>query len=48
MTLPSGEVVVIPMRVIADGDACEVVFTLRRQPDMSGADFERDTGLSAG
>jgi hypothetical protein len=45
VTLPSGEVISIPMRVIADGDACEVVFTLRRQPAMSGADFERDTGL---
>ena len=45
VTLPSGEVVSIPMRVIADGEACEVVFTLRRQPDMSDGDFERDTGL---
>ena len=35
----------IPMRVIADGDGCEVVFTLRRLPGMSGGDFDRDTGL---
>jgi hypothetical protein len=45
VTLPSGDVVYIPMRVIADGDACEVVFSLRRLPDMSDADFDRDTGL---
>jgi hypothetical protein len=45
VTLPSGEVVYVPIRVIEDGDACEVVFTLRRQPEMSDADLERDTGL---
>ena len=31
-----------PMRVITDGGDCEVVFTLRRQPDMSAEDFVRD------
>jgi hypothetical protein len=31
-----------PMRVIADGDGCELVFTLRRQPGTSDADFDRD------
>jgi hypothetical protein len=40
--LPSGEVIYCPMRVIADGDACEVTFTLRRLPDMSDEDFARD------
>ena len=30
VTLPAGEVVYNPMRVIADADQCEVVFTLRR------------------
>ena len=45
VTLPTGEVILIPMRVIPDGDACDVVFTLRRQPAMSDEDFERDTGL---
>jgi hypothetical protein len=29
VTMPSGEVVYSPMRVIADGSSCEVVFTLR-------------------
>jgi hypothetical protein len=33
------------MRVIPDGDGCEVVFTLRRLPDVSDEDFERDAGL---
>lgn len=45
VTLPSGEVVHVPMRVIPDGDACEVVFTVRRLPDMSDDDFTRDAGL---
>ena len=35
VTLPSGEAVYVPMRVLADGDGCEVVFTVRRLPDMS-------------
>ncbi|GAA0402093.1 SRPBCC family protein [Microbispora corallina] len=45
VTLPSGEVIYNPMRVIADGDGCEVVFSLRRLPDMSDEDFSRDAGL---
>jgi hypothetical protein len=45
VTLPSGETVHNPMRVIADGDGCEVVFTLRRQPEMTDADFARDANL---
>jgi hypothetical protein len=43
VTLLSGETFYNPMRVIADGTGCEVVFTLRRQPEMSDADFDRDT-----
>ncbi len=31
-----------PMRVIAHGTGCEVVFTLRRQPDRSEEDQEAD------
>jgi hypothetical protein len=45
VTLPSGETVYNPMRVIADGDGYEVVFTLRRQPGMTEADFSRDADL---
>jgi len=42
VTLPSGETVYNPMRVIADGTGCEVIFTLRRQPGMTDDDFARD------
>jgi hypothetical protein len=45
--LPSGEVIYVPMRVIADGDGSEVVFTLRRRPGMTDEEFARDTGLVA-
>lgn len=45
VTLPSGESVYNPMRVIAEGTGSEVVFTLRRAPGVSDADFERDTTL---
>src|SRR3954451_7538095 len=47
VTLPSGERVYNPMRVIADGDDCEVVFTLRRRPGMSEDDLERDADAVA-
>lgn len=48
VTLPSGGVVYNPMRVIKDGDdACEVVFTLRRQDGMTDEDFERDAAAVA-
>lgn len=44
VTLPSGEVVFNPMRVIpASADECEAVFTLRRRSGMSDADFEADS-----
>ncbi|MET7401989.1 SRPBCC family protein [Dactylosporangium sp. NPDC005572] len=42
---PSGDTVYVPLRAIADGLATEVVFTLRRTPGMTDAEFERDTGL---
>ncbi|MFD4345609.1 SRPBCC family protein [Streptomyces coelicoflavus] len=45
VTLPSGETVHNPVRVIADGTGSEVVFTLRRQPGTTDADFERDTAM---
>ncbi|WP_239088377.1 hypothetical protein [Planosporangium mesophilum] len=45
VTMPSGEVVYNPMRVVPDGDGCEVVFTLRRLTDMSHGEFARDAGL---
>jgi len=47
VTLPSGETIYNPMRVIPDGSGCEVVFTLRRRPDMSDEVFAHDAGLVA-
>ncbi|GAB2882387.1 SRPBCC family protein [Streptomyces mayteni] len=44
VTLPTGETVPNPVRVIPDGPAaCDVLFTLRRRPHMTEADFDRDT-----
>jgi hypothetical protein len=42
VTLPSGEVIHNPMRVIRDAEGSEVVFTLRRLPGMSDEEFARD------
>ncbi|MDQ2845229.1 MAG: SRPBCC family protein [Actinomycetota bacterium] len=48
VTLPSGDVVYNPMRVIADGgDHCEVVFSVRRRPGMSDEDFVSDAAAVA-
>ncbi|MEV2249956.1 SRPBCC family protein [Streptomyces sp. NPDC050147] len=47
VTLPSGETVYNPVRVIVSGAGSEVVFTLRRRPEMSDAEFERDAGMVA-
>jgi hypothetical protein len=45
---PSGETVYVPMRAIAHGNGCEVVFALRRSEGMTDAEFERDTALVTG
>jgi hypothetical protein len=42
VTLPGGQVVTNPLRVLADGDACDVVFTVRHRSGVSSTDFERD------
>ena len=42
VTLPSGDVVHNAMRVVPNGDGCEVVLTLFRQPGMTDEQFERD------
>ncbi|MDQ1721830.1 MAG: hypothetical protein QOI26_1564 [Pseudonocardiales bacterium] len=47
VTLASGECFYNPLRVIADGEGCELVFTLRRQPDVSDADFAQDAAAVA-
>ena len=45
VTLPSGKVVYVPMRVTSDGDGSEVTFGLRRLAGMTDEEFERDAGL---
>ncbi|MEN3304151.1 MAG: hypothetical protein V7603_353 [Micromonosporaceae bacterium] len=47
VTLPSGETFHNPMRVIADGDGCEVLFTVRRLPGLSDEEFARDADAVA-
>lgn len=47
VTLPSGETVYNPVRVIKDGQGSEVIFTLRQGSEMSDVDFERDAELVA-
>lgn len=43
VTMPSGEPVFNPLRVVPAGPQwCEVVFTLRRRPDMSDVEFIAD------
>jgi len=42
VTLPTGETVYNPLRVISDGDGCEVVFTLRQRPAMTDEELARD------
>jgi hypothetical protein len=45
VTLPSGERVYNPMRVVPHGEGCEVVFHLRRQPGTTDDAFEADAIL---
>ena len=42
VTLPDGETVRNPMRVIPNGDGCDVIFTVRRRSGMSEADLAAD------
>lgn len=48
VTLPSGEAVLNPMRVVpVDDETCEVVFTVRQRAGMSDDDLERDVAAVA-
>jgi hypothetical protein len=42
VTLPTGETVRNPMRVIPNGDGCDVLFTVRRRPGVNDEDFAAD------
>ncbi|MCW2747404.1 MAG: polyketide cyclase [Nocardioidaceae bacterium] len=45
VTLPDGQEVLNPLRVFANNDGSEVVFTLFHLPGVDGAAFERDAAL---
>lgn len=42
VTLPTGEQLFNPLRVIPDGETCEVVFTVRHRTGMNEEEFEQD------
>jgi hypothetical protein len=42
VVLPRGVTVYVPLRVVAKGDACELVMTLFRRPGASEAQFAAD------
>jgi len=43
VTRPSGQRVYVPMRLIANGNGCELLFTLFREPGISDARFASDS-----
>lgn len=45
VTLPDGQSVLNPMRVVANGDGSEVMFTLFQIPGMSDEQFSKDAGM---
>jgi len=45
VTLPSGDELVNPMRVVANGSGSEVLFTLFQRPGMSDVRFYEDAGM---
>ena len=47
VTLPDGNKVYLPIRVVANGSGSELVFTLFQTPQMSDTEFERDAGMVA-
>lgn len=48
VTLPSGETSANPMRVVANGEGSEVLFTLFQDAGMSNAEFTNDTQVVFG
>ena len=43
VTLPTGAVIYVPLRVIPNGSGSELTLTLFRQPDMTEQKFQEDT-----
>jgi hypothetical protein len=48
VTLPSGEVVTNPVRVLPNEDGCDVLFTVRQRPGMSDEEMSRDVSTVRG
>ncbi|MEU8818629.1 SRPBCC family protein [Actinoplanes sp. NPDC048796] len=46
-TFPDGQTFLNPLRVVPYGEGSEIVFSVRRAPGTSDADFARDTALVA-
>ncbi|XVU22415.1 SRPBCC family protein [Actinoplanes sp. CA-054009] len=44
-TFPDGQTFLNPLRVVPYGEGSEIVFSVRRAPGTSDADFARDTDL---
>jgi hypothetical protein len=42
VNLPGAAPIYVPLRLIANGDACELVLTLFRRPEVSDAQFAAD------
>ncbi|RJK96006.1 SRPBCC family protein [Vallicoccus soli] len=47
VTMPDGERVLNPVRVLPWGEGCEVVFTVRRRAGVDDAEFEADCAAVA-
>ena len=47
VVLPDGTTATNPVRVLADGAGCEVVFTVRRPPGMTDDEWAADTAAVA-
>ena len=47
VTLPSGETVNNPVRVIPNGDGCDVIFTVHRRDGVTAEAFAADTDAVA-
>lgn len=47
VSLPDGTVVHVPLRVVANGEGAEVVFTLFQQPSMTARDVDMDAAAVA-
>lgn len=45
VTLPDGQAILNPMRVVANGEGSEVTFTLFQLPDMSAEQFAKDAEM---